>query len=206
MYGEALTLRAQFYLEAIMIWGDLPAHFQSASVTAVTNPFPSRTSTDTLYNHLLADLKIAEDLVPWRNDVASIGDQVDERITKGAVKGLRARVALFRGGYSLKQDGTLKRNTDYLTYYQIAKDECTDIINSGQHTLNPSFKSLWRDQVCGHAVADPNGELIFQASGIGLTGSEDTKLGYYNGPTVNALGNKSINVLPNYFYLSIQQI
>src|SRR5262249_23416547 len=26
-------------------------------------------------------------------------------------------------------------------------------------------------------------------------------LGYYNGPTVNALGNKSVNVLPNYFYL-----
>jgi hypothetical protein len=31
MYGEALTLRAQFYLEAIRNWGDLPAHFSSAS-------------------------------------------------------------------------------------------------------------------------------------------------------------------------------
>jgi hypothetical protein len=42
---------------------------------------------------------------------------------------------------------------------------------------------------------------MFQASAIGLTGAEDTKLGYYNGPTVNSLGNKSINVLPTYFYL-----
>jgi len=201
MYGEALTLRAQFYLEACMIWGDLPAHFQSASATALGDPFPYRTSTDTIYKHLLDDLKIAEDLVPWRNDVAAIGDQVDERITKGAVKGLRARIALFRGGYSLRQDGTMKRNSDYLTYYQIAKDECTDIVNSTQHSLNPSFKSLWKDRVCGHAITDPNGELMFQASAIGLTGAEDTKLGYYNGPTVNGLGNKSINVLPNYFYL-----
>ena len=200
MYGEALTLRAQFYLEAIMIWGDLPAHFSPASELASSNPFPSRTDRDTLYNHILNDLKIAEDLVPWRNELAAIGDGQDERITKGTVKGLRARVALFRGGYSLRQDGTMKRSADYLTYYQIAKDECNDIITSGQHSLNPSFKALWRDQVNAHAVADPQGELMFQASGIGGVGAEDNKLGYYNGPTVNSLGNKSINVLPTYFY------
>ena len=42
MYGEALTLRAQFYFEAIRNWGDLPAHFQSAYILAVTNPFPTK--------------------------------------------------------------------------------------------------------------------------------------------------------------------
>ncbi|HQW84835.1 MAG TPA: RagB/SusD family nutrient uptake outer membrane protein, partial [Ferruginibacter sp.] len=188
MYGEALTLRAQFYLEAIMIWGDLPQHFQPAYAQAASNPFPSRVDRDTLYGQLLADLKTAEDLVPWRNEVGSIGDQTDERITKGVVKGLRARVALFRGGYSLRQDGTIKRGSNYLSYYQIARDECNDIITSGQHGLNPSYKSLWKDQVCGHTVADPDGELMFQASAIGLTGAEDTKLGYYNGPTVNSKG------------------
>jgi hypothetical protein len=184
-----------------MNWGDLPANFTSAYNIAGANPFPSKTDRDTLYNHLLADLKIAEDLVPWRNEVAAIGDGIDERITKGAVKGLRARIALFRGGYSLRSDATMKRSADYLTYYQIARDECNDIITSTQHSLNPSFKSLWRDQVNAHAVTDPNGELMFQASAIGLTGAEDTKLAYYNGPTVNGLGNKSINVLPTYFYL-----
>ena len=201
MYGEALTLRAQFYLEAIRNWGDLPAHFTSAYNLAGANPFPSKTDRDTLYNHLLADLKIAADLVPWRNDVASIGDVLDERITKGVVKGLRARIALYRGGYSLRSNAAMQRPADYLTYYQIARDECNDIITSGQHTLNPSFRALWKDQVNAHAVTDPQGELMFQASAIGLTGAEDTKLAYYNGPTVNALGNKSINVLPNYFYL-----
>ena len=201
MYGEALTLRAQFYLEAIMNWGDLPAHFAPAASLASSNPFPSRTDRDTLYNRLLADLKVASDLVPWRNELTAIGDQQDERITKGTVKGLRARIALFRGGYSLRSDGSMKRSADYLTYYQIARDECNDIMTSGQHALNPSFKSLWKDQVNAHAVADPQGELMFQASGIGGVGAEDNKLGYYNGPTTNSLGNKSINVLPNYFYL-----
>ncbi|MBK6936709.1 MAG: RagB/SusD family nutrient uptake outer membrane protein [Chitinophagaceae bacterium] len=47
----------------------------------------------------------------------------------------------------------------------------------------------------------PNGELMFQASAIGLNAAEDTKLGYYNGPRVNNLGNSSVNPLPSYIYL-----
>ena len=200
MLGEALTLRAQFYSEAIRIWGDLPAHFNQASEQATTDPFPRQTDRDSLYDVLLNDLAYASELVPWKNELPTIGDQIDERITKGAVKGLRARIALFRGGYSLRNDGVMRRGANHLFNYQIAKDECNDIIQSGQHNLNPSFRSLWKDQVCGHAVADPDGELMFQASGIGGVGAGDTKLAYYNGPSVNALGNKSINVLPTYFY------
>lgn len=200
MYGEALTLRAQYYFQAIVNWGDLPANFRPASELASSDPFPVRTNRDTIYNQLLADLKLASELVPWRTELAAIGDPLDERITKGTVKALRAKIALFRGGFALRSDGTMKRNADYLTYYQIAKDECNEIMSSNQHALNPSFKSLWKDQVNAHAVADPQGELMFQASGIGGVAAADTKLAYYNGPTVNNLGNKSINVLPTYFY------
>lgn len=199
MYGEALTLRAQYYFEAIRNWGDLPAQFAPSASAA--NLFLARTNRDSLYNHLISDLKIAADLVPWRNDVTAIGDPVDERITKGVVKGLRARIALFRGGYSLRNtSATLERSADYLTYYQIARDECNDIINSGQHNLVPSFRSLFKDYVCAHAVSDPQGELMFQVGATGGTGTGDTKLGYYNGPTVGSFGNKSINLLPTFFY------
>jgi starch-binding outer membrane protein, SusD/RagB family len=201
MQGEALTLRAQFYFEAMRNWGDLPSHFLPASEQALGNPFPTRTNRDSIYEVLIEDLKTAEDLVPWRNEVVSIGDQVDERITKGAVKGLRARLALFRAGFSLRSNGSMQRGSNFQTYYQIAKEECLSIINSGQHNLNPGFKALWKDQVCAHAVSDPHGELMFQASAIGLTGAEDTKLGYYNGPRVNNLGNSSVNPLPTYLYL-----
>lgn len=201
MYGEALALRAQFYFEAIRNWGDLPAHFKPASELALTTPFPFRVDRDSLYAQLLADLQLAETLVPWKNEVAAIGDPVDERLTQGAIRGLRARLALFRGGYALRQQGGVQRKADYLSFYQIAKDECNAIINSAQHSLNPSYKALWKDQVCAHALADPNGELMFQASGIGLSGAEDTKLGYYNGPRVNNLGNSSVNPLPSYLYL-----
>ena len=208
MLGEALTLRAQFYYEAIRNWGDLPAHFEPAEVLAIKDPFPARTDRDVLYEQLLNDLKKAEDLVPWRNEVSAMGDAIDERITKGTVKGLRARIALARGGYSLRQDGSIKRGSNPQTYYQIAKDETNDIISSGQHSLNPSYKDLWKNQVGSRAVNDPNGELMFQATGIGRTSTADTKMGYYNGPTVvnlatqtGATGNSGVLVLPTYFYL-----
>jgi hypothetical protein len=202
MYGEALTLRAQYYYEAIRNWGDLPANFEPAAVLALSNPLPSRVNRDTIYNRLLSDLLVAESVVPWRSEVTSIGDVLDERITKGAVKALRARIALFRGGYSLRNTSSkMERPADYLTYYQIARDECNDIINSGQHGLIASYRSLWKDYVCAHAVTDPSGELMFQASATGGTGTSDTKLGYYDGPTVGTYGNKSINILPTYFYL-----
>ena len=201
MHGEALTLRSQFYFEAIKNWGDLPAHFQPASVLAVANPFPTRTDRDTLYNHIIADLKTAEDLVPWVNDLTGIGDQADERITKGAVKGLRARIALFRGGYSLRVvSKQMERSSDYLSFYQIAKDECAEIMASGQHSLNPSFKALWKENVCGRVTKDPQNELMFQVGSIGAAAVADSKLGYYNGPVVAGFGNKSINILPTYFY------
>lgn len=201
LLGEAMTLRAQFYFEAIRNWGDLPAHFKPAAELALTNPFPSRTNRDSLYDRLLADLAEAAELVPWRNELSSIGDPIDERITKGTVKGLRARIALYRGGFSLRQTGGMQRSADYLAFYQIARQECLDIMNSGQHSLNPSFRALWKDQVCAHAIADPNGELMFQASAAGLNAVADTKLGYYNGPRVNNFGNSSINPLPSFLYL-----
>ena len=208
MHGEALTLRAQFYYEAIRNWGDLPSHFEPAEILATKDPFPSRTDRDVLYEHLLDDLKKAEDLVPWRNEVSSMGDPADERITKGTVKALRARIALARGGYSLRQDGTIKRGSNFQTYYQIAKDETNDIINSGQHSLNASYKDLWKNKVGGSVANDPDGELMFQATGIGRTSAADTKMGYYNGPSVvdlatqaAATGNSGVIVLPSYFYL-----
>lgn len=201
MYGEALTLRAQFYFEAIRNWGDLPKHFLPAYAQASADPFPAKVDRDTLYAQLLEDLAVAADLVPWRNEVASIGDVLDERITKGAVKALRARIALFRGGYSLRQNGQMQRGSNHQQYYQIALQECQDIVNSGQHALNVSYRALWKDQVCAHAVTDPEGELMFQASAIGLNSAEDTKLGYYNGPRVNNRGNSSVNPLATYFYL-----
>jgi len=193
LYGEALTLRAQFYFELIRNWGDVPAQFvPSADQPTLVIP---RTDRDVIYTHILADLLTAEGLVPYRSAVVR-----DERITLGAVKGLRARIALFMGGYSLRNDSqVMSRRSDYLTYYKIAQSECADIIASGQHGLNPSYINLFKSYVDAH-TPDPTYEIIFEVGMGGGTGVADSKLGYYDGPKVNSNGNASLIPNPTYFY------
>lgn len=201
LYGEALTLRAQFYFELIRNWGDLPEERVPASM--LPSLFLPKTDRDTIYNHILGDLLQAESLLPWRTEVASLGDPADARITKGTAKGLRARIALFRGGYSLRRaTTTMQRDDDYKTYYQIALNECADIMaRPDEHTLNPSYKSVWHDYIDAHNANEPNGEIMFQVAMGGATSTSDSKLGTYNGTRFGPYGGGALSIMPTYFYM-----
>ena len=194
LHGEALTLRAQFYFELIRNWGDVPAQFQPSALE--TDLFKSKMDRDSIYDRLLEDLQLASTLVPWRSEVAK-----DERITQGAVRALRAKIALFRGGYSLRRNKQMERGSNHLAYYQIAKDETQAIIQSNQHQLNPSYESVFKNYIAGKQI-EPNGEVVWEvAMGGGNSALGDSKLGYYNGPRSNNNGNSALTVLPNYFYM-----
>ena len=213
LYGEALTLRAQFYLELLRNWGDLPEQRLPSEVSG--NLFISKTNRDTIYNHLLNDLLLAENLVPWRSQIGKLGDQPDERVTKGAVKALRARIALYRGGYELRKDKLIEREADHPQFYQIAWNECNDIINSGEHALNPSFKAVFKNGLCSHTL-DAYNEILFQVGMAGGTNLTDSRLGTYDGPEFGGYvsstnlttatiaftgGSGTLLMLPTYFYL-----
>lgn len=198
LYGEALTLRAQYYLELLRNWGDLPAIFEPA----IDQPdlYLPKTDRDVIYDHLLDDLLMAEDLVPWRGDA---GIAADERITKGAVKGLRARIALFRGGYALRKSNQMERKPDYLKYYQIAHDECAQIMaRRDKHNLNPTFQDVFKNNIDAYKI-EPTGEVMFE---VAMGKDLSSKLGYYDGPrfyvtgSTAQLGNSSVRGVPLYFY------
>ncbi|MBY0535930.1 MAG: RagB/SusD family nutrient uptake outer membrane protein [Chitinophagaceae bacterium] len=197
LYGEALTLRAQFYFELIRCWGDVPAPMTPAYKQ--TDLFIPQTDRDSTYDRIIADLATAVDLLPWRTEVAR-----NERITKGAAKALRARIALFRGGYSLRANAQMERKSDYLTYYNIAKKECEELMaRRDQHTLNPNYENIWRSVTS--FVYDPQGELMFEIGAGGGNGNSDSRMGNYDGPNLNAAsrygaGGGGITMLPNYFY------
>lgn len=197
IYGEALTLRAQFYLELIRNWGDVPAPMIPAYKQ--TDLFIPQADRDSTYDKILNDLALAKTLLPWRTEVVR-----NERITKGAAMALRARIALFRGGYALRSNGQLERKTDYLTYYQIARDECAELMaNRTQHTLNPSFEDVWRKVTS--FTYDPQGEILFEVGAGGGNSNSDSRMGNYDGPNLNnasryGAGGGGIVMLPNYFY------
>jgi hypothetical protein len=196
MYGEALTLRAQYLFELIRNWGDVPAPFEPAAATPdLRLPNAPRDAT---YERLLSDLATAAPLVPWRSQAGT----ASERITRGAIKALRARIALYRGGYSLRSSGTVERGSNYQQYYEIARSECADIIVSGEHSLNPNFQTLFKNV---NELRVDNSEIMFEVAMGGAAGSSDSKLGYYTGPKIDpssryGQGNPGINPLPTYFY------
>ncbi|MFD2285500.1 RagB/SusD family nutrient uptake outer membrane protein [Pedobacter petrophilus] len=196
--GEALTLRAQFLHELIRNWGDVPASFvPAADAETLYGPNADRNQT---YDKIIADLKTAEDLVPWRSGITEYGSF---RFTKGAIKALRARLALARGGYYLKGNQNV-RSSDYLTYYKIAFDECLDIMNNrAEHSLNPSFENVFKTL---HGTRFDNAhELMFEVAAFGSNAATDSKLGYYNGVRFNSAstygsGGGGMNAIPTYFY------
>lgn len=198
LYAEALTLRAQFLFQLMLNWGDVPAPLiPSYKQTELFLPQANRDST---YDRIIADLAIAKDLLPWRTDAGPR----NERITKGVAKALRARIALFRGGYSLRSNAQMERRPDFLTYYQIAKQECEELMaNRNQHTLNPNYENIWRSVTS--FVYDPFGEIIFEVGAGGGNGNSDSRMGNYDGPNLNnasryGAGGGGIIMLPNYFY------
>lgn len=202
-YGEALALRAQFYAELLRNWGDVPAYFDAP--TDVEDVYIPNTNRDETYNRIIADLKVAEDLVPWRSEFPSYGDF---RFTKGAIKGLRARIALARGGYAFRTtENAMVRRADYLDFYKIAKDECLDIMNHrGDHTLNPVFENVFKTLHTTTRLDDAH-ELMFEVGAFGTNASTDSKIGYYDGLLFAAgsayaaqAAGGGINAIPTYFY------
>ncbi len=203
LHGESLVLRAQYLYQLILNWGDVPAPMIPAYKQSEL--FIPQSNRDSTYDKIIADLAIATDLLPWRTEVAR-----NERITKGVAKALRARIALSRGGYALRSVapapalGVMERRADFLTYYQIAKKECEELMaRRDQHTLNPNFETIWRN-VTSFAY-DPQGELIFEVGAGGGNGNSDSRMGNYDGPNLNnasryGAGGGGIQILPNYFY------
>ena len=198
MYAEALTLSAIYYFDLVKNWGDVPLQTEP-SVSGMDFNL-SKTNSEVIYDRILADLLIAERLLPWRKETVA-----DERITQGAARGLRARIALFRGGYMLRRvSNIMERQADYQKYYAITRDECDTIMKSGQHSLNPSFYDVFK-KLNELTLDNVYGERMLEVAQAGGNANYDSKLGRANGTRI-ADGSRygpaggAQNPNTNYFY------
>lgn len=139
LYGEAVTLRAINYFELMNLWGDVP--FKTKSTQAGDEFNIPKTNRDSIYEFLINDLASVEDYMPWMTETKTA-----ERVNKGFVKGLRARMALAYAGYSLRNNTfETKRGRYWQEYYKIANTECKEIMESGKHKLNPNFTNVFKN-------------------------------------------------------------
>jgi hypothetical protein len=195
LYGQAVTLRAYLYSELVSQWGDVP--FKIKSSQNGDNFNQPKTDRDEIYEYLVQDLKDVEDYVPWMTTTT-------ERITKGYVKGLRARIALAYAGYSLRNK-TLetRRGRHWEDYYKIANQECKEIIESGKHSLNPDFKKIFTT-LHAYQMDLTYKEVLFE---VAFGRSYSGQLGWVTGmlcapDSKYGVGNNSqFLVPPTYFYL-----
>jgi len=198
--GEALALRSLYHFVLVRNWGSVVAQWvPSSDEPALDVPVTAGTA---VLDHVLDDLKTAEGLLPWRSD----SPFPDTRFSKGAVKALRARIALFRGGYMMdKPTHTMTRSSNYLDYYKIADQECADLMaRRDEHDLNPVYENIFKT-LHSPTRQDPTNELMFEIGAYGGGSYTDDKLGYYNGLRLNTSsaygqGGGGILCIPTYYY------
>ena len=99
---------------------------------------------------LINDLIMVEPAMLYASEIS----QSVERMNRGAVQGLIARMALTLGGYTLMPDytnpaspGEIRRmkEDNYLDYYEIANTYCRKLRDSGKHTLaNTDFLQVFK--------------------------------------------------------------
>ena len=159
--GEALVLRSMGYFELLRWWGDVPFK-DEPSKSDLSNVYMNKTDKDIAYAAIVKDMQEAIEYLPWLGEESEYNC---ERITKGFAKGLLARIALFAGGWSVRDgnqfsDANVEHHPDieeingyyvgrpknWRDFYEIAEQQCAEMIGDPEnpHALDPDFGNIWK--------------------------------------------------------------
>lgn len=193
------------YYDLVKNYGDIPMKFEPTRPDG-SNIYLPKTDRDFILDQLLLDLDEASSYLPW------VGEKqyTSEYLNAGFAKGLYARIALSRAGWSIRE----KAKADYETaansdgqyptqrpaiaertkLYKDALEQLDQIIVRGTHKLNPSFSAFWSRS--NALDLDSHNESLFEvAHGLGYSGEMGYTIGVrisgpssYYGPKGNSSG------------------
>ncbi|NLO71834.1 MAG: RagB/SusD family nutrient uptake outer membrane protein [Porphyromonadaceae bacterium] len=186
MLAEAHVLRAYRYFLLTNFWGDVP-YFREAAKYGMELDAP-KTDKNIIYSGMI------QDLVDYEGDMFYADEFSDgiERMNRDFALGMIARLSLFRAGYGMTKDGTMKRAEEYLDvtnpeltvtytnlagesktastsrdYYELAKNYAQKLINERPRGLG-DFATIFRDQ----CELTKNPEVLYEvAFGSGASNS-----------------------------------
>ena len=220
LYGEAHVLRAYRYFLLCNFWGDVP-YYREASKAGMELDRP-KTDKNIIYTGMI------QDMVDYEGDMYymdQFGDGV-ERMNREFALGMIARLSLFRAGYGMTKDGTMKRADDYLNinddelavtytvngqtktarssqdYYELAKVYCQKLITERPKVLQTDFAKIFRDQC--EQIINSNNEILYEvAHGTGTTNSRGD-VGWCVGVAVSASSKGTTTIqqcfAPSYYF------
>jgi len=173
MLGECYCLRAYRYFLLCNFWGDVP-YFRDAAKAGMALDIPKE-DKNIIYSGMIQDLVNCEPDMYFADEFS---DGI-ERMNREYALGMIARLSLFRAGYGVTVDGTMKRADDYLDvakndslavkytidgvakvartsadYYQLAKDYCQKLITLKDRPLNPNFASIFTNECTWNKPVD----------------------------------------------------
>lgn len=154
LLGEAYTLRAYWYSILTYYWGDVP-FITDAPKAGVEFNLP-KTDRNEILSSVIEDMIAIEDKMTWA-DASPYGiEQVNREYTLGMI----ARIALQRGGYYLKPDMTMARESDYLDYYEIANDYTAKLIALKDRELPADFRQVFMNECTFQCPV--NNDILFE--------------------------------------------
>lgn len=216
--GEATCLKAYRYYLMCNFFGDVPYYDEAAKWgDEIDKP---RTDKNIVYSRCLQQLVDIEPNMKW-SDVNTGGI---ERMNRDFAIGLIARLALFRAGYGMTKDGTMKRADDYLDvssddltvkykdvngtektaqtsaqYYQMAKDYCLKLISMKPRDLYPNFEQSFINEM--NYSHDNNAEVLFEVAFVQSYGGDiGWSFGVPNtGSCVQGTTTAQVAITPTYY-------
>lgn len=146
MMGEAHFFRAYYYYYLLQHYGGMPI-FRSSVTASDFGSIPRSSYSETM-QFIIDELKEAEELLPNREEYGSsdLG-----RASKGAARGMLARVMLYRLGTDAECSNT----------WQDLYDITNSILTSGSYQLVPNYATLFEEITDG----DYRRESLFEYTG-----------------------------------------
>ena len=122
--AQARALRAYFYTWLVQNFGGVP--MLRTGETYTTSPGKERGTAEEAWGMIIEDLEYARDILDWEPWRGQKG-----RVTKGMVKGYLAQAYMYMANVN-----------DRAGWFNKAKKELKDIIDSEKYQLNPCFGQI----------------------------------------------------------------
>ena len=165
--AQARFFRAFYHFRLVQIFGDIPLMMAPASVEAGTI-YPSRTTTKTVYDSVIADLQFAKANLDSSYSYSSTSGG---RVTVAAAKALLGKVYLTMAGYPLNNRAG----------YQLAIDELKDLIDFKTRfgiDINASFANIFSPAIGTKAADRERIYFIRGTSGLANSLQAYTRMGW----------------------------
>ena len=210
LHGEAICLRAYWYWLMCNFWADVP--FATTPTTKDDIHNDPRTDKNIIYTHLIQDLINCEEEMQWSDKVTV------EYMNREFALGFITKLAMFRAGYSMQQDGTMKRSTgtgeeytvNYVDadgnaatattaddYYKVARAYAKKLIRLKDRTLNTNFKEVFDNEI--NDCNPPGGDVLYEVAFVPNSGGD---IGWCLGLSVvggsKGAGTTYTNLTPSY--------